>query len=296
MNPSDTGSVPLQSGSPSSGREAVPAQLDLFAERGAVTPRHTKNPLPSPPATLVERLTDAQLLERVRDAGPSDVDAVCTEIVSRSLEGAVPALETLWRRFAGFGIEKPLAEQLAVVDTLAHLGGADACSALRRIVLSRALPASLLPAALDAAAQAGLALPADFVGSFLTHGDAAVRNAAFALAARSNVAADRLREGLLDGSAANRRLATIALGLRGDPSARQPLYDELARFPSADVIEAITAVWDEDAIVHLGRCARRHPRLAGAALDALREIGTPRAETAARRLESSAGASTPTGE
>ena len=275
----------------------VPGQLDLFAERGAVTPRYTQNPLPSTPATPVvaEKLTDDELVERIRNAGPSDVDALCAEIVSRSLEGAVPALEALWRRFAGFGIEKPLAEQLAVVDTLARLGGADACSALRRIVLSRALPASLLPAALQAAAQAGLALPAEFVGSFLTHGDAAVREAAFALTAKSNVAADRLREGLLDPSAANRRLATIALGRRGDPSVRQPLYDELAQSPSPDVIEAITAVWDEDAIVHLGRCARCHPQLAVAVLDALREIGTPRAETVARRLESSAGISLPNG-
>ena len=283
MKPSDTGS-----GSPRLGREAVPGQLDLFAERGTVTPRHTQNPLPSTPATPVERLTDDELLERIPNAGPSDVYAVCTEIVSRSLEGAVPALESLWQRFVGFGIEKPLAEQLAVVDTLARLGGVDSCSALRRIALSRALPA-----ALQAAAHAGLALPADFVGSFLTHRDATVRGAAFALAARSNVAVDRLREGLLDPSAVNRRLATVALGLRGDPSARQPLYDELARLPSADVIEAITAIWDEDAIVHLGRCARRHPRLAGAVLDALREIGTPRAETVARRLESSAGTSLP---
>ena len=296
MKPSDTGSARLQSSSLPSGREVRPGQLDLFAERGAVTPRHTKNPLPSSPATPAERLTDDELLERIRDAGPSDVDAVCTEVASRSLEGAVPALEALWRRFAGFGIEKPLAEQLAVVDTLARLGGVDACSALRRIALSRALPASLLPAALQAAAQAGLALPADFVGSFLTHRDAAVRRAALALAARSNVAADQLREGLLDRSAANRRLATIALGLRGDPSARQPLYEELERFPSSDVIEAITAVWDEDAVVHLGRCARRHPRFAGAVLEALRDIGTPRAKTVAQRLESSAGNSTPTGE
>ncbi len=286
MKPSDTSSARLQSGSLRSGR---PGQLDLFAERGAVTPRHTKNPLPSSSATPAERLTDDELLERIRDAGPSDVDAVCTEVASRSLEGAVPALEALWRRFVGFGIERPLAEQLAVVDTLARLGGVDACSALRRIVLSRALPASLLPAALSAAAQAGLALPADFVGSFLTHRDAGVRRAAFALAAKSNVAADRLREGLLDRSAANRRLAKIALGLRGDPNVRQPLYDELARFPSADVIEAITAVWDEDAIVHLGRCAQRHPRLAGVVLDALREIGTPRAETVARHIESRKG-------
>ena len=296
--PSDTGSTPLQSGSARSDREAVPDQLDLFAERGAVTVpvRHTQNPLPSNPETSVERLTDDELLERTPNAGPSDVYAICTEIVSRSLEGAVPALEALWQRFAGFGIKKPLAEQLAVVDTLARLGGVDACSALRQMVLSRALPASLLPVALQAAAQAGLALPAEFVGSFLTHGDAAVREAAFALTAKSNVAADRLREGLLDPSAANRRLATIALGRRGDPSVRQPLYDELAQLPSPEVIEAITAVWDEDAIVHLGRCARRHPRLAGAVLDALREIGTPRAEAVAQRLESSAGGSTPTGE
>ena len=298
MKPSDTGSVSLRSGSPRSGREAVPGQLDLFAERGAVTPRHTQNPLSSTSATSatpVERLTDDELLERIPNAGPSDVDGVCTEVVSRSLDAAVPALEALWRRFAGFGIEKPLAEQRAVVDTLARLRCADAHSALRRIVLSRALPASQLPAALQAAALARLALPAAFVGSFLTHADAALRGAAFALTARSNVAADRLREGLLDPSAENRRLATIALGLRGDPSARQPLYDELMRLPSADIIEAITAVWDEDAIVHLGRCARRHPRLVGAVLDALREIGTSRAETVARRLESSAGTSIPTG-
>ena len=223
MMPSDTGSTPLQPGSPRSDREAVPDQLDLFAERGAVTVRRTQNPLPSTPETSVERLTEDELLERIPNAGPSDVYAICAEIVSRSLVEAVPALEALWQRFAGFGIKKPLAKQLAVVDTFARIGCSGANSALRRMVLSRALPASLLPAALQAAAQAGLALPAEFVGSFLTHGDAAVRKAAFALTAKSNVAADRLREGLLDPSAVNRRLATIALGLRGDPSAAATL-------------------------------------------------------------------------
>ena len=295
MMPSDTDSVPFQSGTPRSDRDAMPDQLDLFAERGAVTSRHTRNPLPSSSATPVERLTDDELLESIPEAGPSDVEAVCTEILSRSLESAVPALASLWRRFVGFGIEKPLAEQLAVVDTLARLDCANARSVLRGIVLSRALPASLLPAALQAAVQGGLSLPGAFVGSLFKHGDAAVRGAAFALAAKSNVVADRLREGLIDGSALNRRLAAITLGLRGDPIARQPLYDELARFPSADVIEAITGVWDEDAIVHLGRCARHHPQLVGAALDALREIGTPRAQTVARHLKAAAGSSTPPG-
>ena len=296
MKPSEVGCAPPGSGAVRSDREAASNQPDLFAERGVVTRQHAPKPMASSAPKPVERLTDDELLERVPNAGPSNVEAVCSELVVRSLPAAVPALEALWRRFAGFGIEKPLREQLAVVDTLARLGGADARAALRRIALSRDLPASLAPAALRAAADAGLALPGAFVGSFFGHQDDKVREAAFALAARSNVVLDRLREGLFDRSATNRRLAAIALGLRGDAKARQPLYNELARFPSAEVIEAITAVWDEDAIVYLGRCARRHPQLAGLVLEALREMENPRAATVARHLESATGGSTPRGE
>ena len=296
MKPSDTGPAPPQPGSLPSHPEPAPSQPDLFAERGTVTPRRAPAPMASCAATPVETLTADELLELVPKAGPSNVEAVCAQVVARSLEAAVPALEALWWRFTGFGIERPLREQLAVVDTLARLGRTDARSALRRIVLSKALPASLLPGALQAAAQAGLALPAGFVGPLLGHGDTEVRAAAFALAARADVPADRLREGLFDRSAANRRLAAIALGLRGDARARRPLYDELARSPSTEVIEAVAAVWDDDAIVHLGRCARRHPRLAGAVLDALRDIGSPRAKAVAGNLESAAGSSTPGGE
>ncbi len=296
MKPSDTGLAPSQPVSQHSVPEAAPEQLDLFAERGRVTPRHVPDPGASSAATPVETLTDDELLESIPKTGPSNIEAVCSQLVSRSLETAVPALEALWRRFVGFGVEKPLREQLAIVNTLARLGGRDARLALRRIVLSRSLPASLLPTALQAAVDSGLALPARFVRPLLDHGDAAVRGAAFALAARTNVAADRLREGLSDRSATNRRLAAIALGLRGDSGARQPLYDALARAPSTEVIEAITAVWDDDAIVHLGRCARRHPRLAGAVLDALRDIGSPRARSVASNLESGPDRSASPGE
>ncbi len=285
MKPSHTGPVPPPPGRLSADREAVPDQPDLFAERGRVTPRHVPKPEASSSATPVETLTDDELLALVPKAGPSHIEAVCSEIVSRSLEAAVPALEALWRRFAGFGIETPLREQIAVLETLARLGGAEVRWALRRIVLSKALPALLLPAALQAAAKTGLTLPAGFVESLLDHGDATVRGAAFALAARSDVSVDSLREGLFDRSVANRRLAAIALGLRGDVRAREPLYDALARSPSTDVIKAITAVWDDDAIVHLGRCARRHPRLAAAVCEALLDIGSPRAETVASNLE-----------
>ena len=269
-----------------SDREAPQRQLDLFAERGGVEPHHSpQTAASSAPAPAVDSLSDNELLELIPNAGPSNVEAVCSEVVSRSLQAAVPALEALWRRFSGFGIEKPLREQLAVVDTLPRLGGTDARAALRRIVLWKGLPASLLPAALQAAASAGLALPAPFVAPLLDHEDAAVRSTAFALAARANVPADRLHASLFDRSAANRRAAAVALGLRGDPRARQPLVDELERSPSPEIIEAVAAVWDDDAIVRLGRCARRHPQLAGAVLDALREIGSPRAEVVAKDVE-----------
>ena len=117
-------------------REAAQRQLDLFAERGGVEPRQSpqtaaSSPAPAP-ALAVDALSDDDLLELIPNAGPSNVEAVCSEVVSRSLQAAVPALEALWRRFSGFGIEKPLREQLAVVDTLARLGGTDARSALTR--------------------------------------------------------------------------------------------------------------------------------------------------------------------
>ena len=296
MKPSDTGPAPPQSGPLRSDREATPNQLDLFAERGRVIARRAPEPIASPTAAPVEMLSDDDLLESIQKAGPLSINVVCSEIVSRSLEAAVPALEALWERFAGFGVEKPLREQLAVLYTLARLGGMDARSTLRGIVLSKGLPASLLPAASQAAASAGLALPAAFVGPLLDHEDAEVRGAAFVLAARTDVRTDRLREGLFDRSAANRRAAAIALGLRGDASARQPLQNVLARYPSTEVIEAIAAVSDDDAIVHLGRCARRHPRLAGAVVDALREIATPRAHTVAGHLETNTGRTTPGGQ
>jgi len=301
MKPTDTGhtghtghTLPHPGSSPSD-RRAAPHQLDLFTERGRMPPRPVPKPMP-PTTPAMETLTDDELLELVPEARPLNVEALCSQLVDRSLEAAVPGLEALWRRFTGFGIEQPLREQLAVLDTLARLGGADARKALRRIVLSRALPASLLPAALQGAAGCGLALPAGFVGPLLDHGDATVRGAAFALADKANVPADQLRKGLFDRSAPNRRLVMIALGLRGDPEARQPLLGELARSPSAEVIEAIAAVWNDDAIVHLGRCARRHPQLTSAVVDALRDIGTPLANTVTSRLESATGISTPTDE
>ena len=206
MKPPGAGSVSPHPDPVRSDREASQRQLELFAERGGVEPRHSpQTAASSAHAPAVDALSDDDLLELIPNAGPSNVEAVCSEVVSRSLQAGVPALEALWQRFSGFGIEKPLREQLAVVDTLPRLGGTDARAALRRIVLWKGLPASLLPAALQAAASAGLALPAPFVAPLLDHEDAAVRSTAFALAASANVPADRLHASLFDWPAGRSR-------------------------------------------------------------------------------------------
>jgi len=260
-------------------------QPDLFDARDEDVSGHA--PSTSVPSTEMplEDYTDDDLLEAIPMAGLSNIDALCSEVVGRSLLAAVPALETLWRRFTGFGPNKPFRQQLAVIDTLARLDGARSHAALRRIVLSGSLPGSLLPAALQAAVRARLALPAVFIEPLLHHEESTVRRAAFSLAVRSAVSIDRLREGLQDPTDRVRRLAGIALGLRGDTEARQTLLRELSRSPSPEIIEAITAVWDDDVIVHLGRCAHRSPHLAGAVLEALHDISSGKALTVARNLQ-----------
>ena len=152
-------------------------------------------------------------------------------------------------------------------------------------MLSKGLPASLLPLAMQAAAEAALSLPAGFVGPLLDHEDASVRAAAFALAPRAGVPVELLREGLSDPSSPVRRLAAIALGIAGDAAAVAPLVAELECAPSAEVIEALTMIGDEDAIVHLGRFAGNHRALAGTVLDALRDMDSERAQRLVRHLE-----------
>ena len=220
----------------------------------------------------------------------SNVEALCSEVVSRGLVAAAPALESLWRRFAGFGMRVPLAEQRMVLSTLPRLESPRARSALRGIVLSEGLPASLLPLAMRAAAEAALSSPAGFVGPLLAHEDATVRAAAFALGPRSGVPVELLREGLSDPSAPVRRLAAIALGIAGMRQPWPPLWPsyraaELSCEPSAEMIEALTMIGDEDAVVHLGRRAGNHPALAGTVLDALRDMDSPRAQRLVHHLE-----------
>ena len=279
------------SGHRRAGRAKGESQPDLFSERGLMDARGAAMPpVPDTPLAPAD-LTDEALIAMLPHASMLAAEELCWEAASRGLVEAVPALQQVWRRFAGFGIGTPLVEQRAVLNALARLDCAGARTALRAIILSKGLPASLLPAALGAAAEAGLSLPAGFVGPLLEHEDAAVRAAAFALAPRAAVPVELLRDGLGDPSAAVRRLAAIAMGNTGDAGATAPLAAELARNPSAAAIKALASIGDEDAIVHLGRCAERHPALAGMVMDALRDMDSPRADRLVRRLEAHGRAS-----
>ena len=265
---------------------AAERQPDLFDERASFGAGRVRVPTNRDARITASRLTDGELIAMLPEANLLNVEALSAEVVSRSLHEAVPALESLWRRFAGFGIRVPFVEQRAVLSTLGRIDGEAARAALRGMVLSKGLPPSLLPFALRAAARAGLALPTAFVVPLLSHPDAAVREPAFALAAKAVVAGARLRHGLLtDPSASVRRLAAIAMGAQGDAEAKESLIGEIARNPSIEVIEALAAIGDDDAIVHLGRCAERHPPLAGTIVDMLRDMESAKAERLAQHLE-----------
>ena len=179
----------------------------------------------------------------------------------------------------------PLVEQRAVLGALAALDCGPARATLKRIVLSEDLPAAQLPLALRAASDAVLVLPAAFVGPLLEHSSSAVRELAFTLALKAGVPDLLLRGGLDDPCVPVRRAAAIALGRRGDSVASEALIAELAVDPSRAVIEALAAIGDDGAIVHLGRCAERHPALAPTVIAVLRDMESARAERLAGRLE-----------
>lgn len=112
-----------------------------------------------------------------------------------------------------------------------------------------------------------------------------MREPTCALAAKARVGGDRLRDGLTDQSASVRQLAAIAMGVQGDAEARESLVAEIARNPSNDVIEALAAIGDVDAIVHLGSCAERHPALTGIVVDVLHDRESAKAERLVRHLK-----------
>ena len=120
------------SGRGAAGQATAESPPDVFDERGLTGAGCVATPAapaaPPDPASL----SDAALIALLPQATLLSVEALCSEVVSRGLVAAVPALESLWRCFAGFGMRVPLVEQRAVLRTLPRLEGSHACSALTR--------------------------------------------------------------------------------------------------------------------------------------------------------------------
>lgn len=263
--------------------EAPEEQLDLFAAGGiapaprpaAIAPREVR-----PPCDL----DDAELIALIPRAGALEGPGLAREAGRRGRAAAVPALEALCRRFAGFGLERAVPEQVAALEALAMIGGRDAARAVARLVAKGAVQGPALKIAVAAAVQLGSDLPAGVVVALLQHADPAVRADA-CRSVRSGPEAVPILLDLQDDVAAGvRAAAACALGRLGRREALPALIGLLRQAPSPDVIEAVTPIADEDCVVLLARLARTRPDLADAALDALEAIDHPRAAPLLGRL------------
>ncbi|MDE0385303.1 MAG: hypothetical protein OXI22_15575, partial [Defluviicoccus sp.] len=118
-----------------------PRQFDLFGDRPPAAP----DAGPAPPPLQPDALSDDDILDLLPDAAMRDAVLLCHLAVERGLgDRALPALDRLWRRFRGFGRERPQPEQQAVVQALARIGTKAAAERLAAIVAAADLPAPLL--------------------------------------------------------------------------------------------------------------------------------------------------------
>jgi HEAT repeat protein len=208
---------------------------------------------------------------------PGEALALAAEAGRRGLVAAVPALEQLCRRFAGFGLERGVPEQAAALDALALIGGAKAAGTVTRLIAKDIVQGPTRKVAVDVAARLKSALPVETVLDLLHDDDPEVRADACRCAGPSPAVLQVLLDLADDSDSEVRVAAACALGRMGRREARQTLGRLLRDAPSAEVIDAIPAIADEDCTILLGRLLRTQPGLAGAARDALEMIDHPRA-------------------
>jgi len=261
-------------------------QPDLFDAAGrAAAPSRTPA---ERPRLIAEALSDDELVAAIPGASLEDCHAVTCEAVRRRLGVAVPVLEALCRRFRGFGLEHTVPEQVAALQALAGLGGPEAAAAVTRIIAGDVVQGPGVIEAMRAATALRCRLPTDKCVALLRHPDPTVRAHAADLAGPRADTIDPVTAVLVDllqdlhGAVA--RAAACALGRVGRGEARPVLVGMLRDDPSADVIDAVAAVADEQIVVLLGRIARTRPDLAPLATAALDDIDDPRAAALASTL------------
>jgi HEAT repeat protein len=218
------------------------------------------------------------LVAGLGDAGIRESIALIAEIGRRRLAAAIPALEALCRRFAGFGLDRVLPEQAAALDALSAIGGSDAARAVARLIAKGVVQGPSLQRAVSVAARLRANLPAGLVLELLRHRDPQIRADACRCVGAGPEAAVPLSELVDDLHPYVAVAAASALGRLGRSEVRPLLVRFLREKPSAELIDAIAPIADEECIILLGRLADACPDLSQAALDALDGIDHPRAE------------------
>ena len=148
-------------------------QLDLFSSSGIQAER----PLPQsmgvrPTATALD---DQALIAAIPESNLADSIALAAEAGRRRLAAAVPSLETLCRRFSGFGTDRMVPEQAAALQALAAISGREAAQAVSRLIVRGIVRGPALNLAVSMAARIGSTLPADVLQSLLRHPDPGIR-------------------------------------------------------------------------------------------------------------------------
>ena len=257
-------------------------QLDLFSANGITVEQPF--PLRRPLFPVARDLEDEALIAAIPAASLDHYAALVAEAARRRLTAAIPALEALCRRFAGFGIDHMVPEQSAALRALAAIGGRDAAQAVSLLILRGVVQGPALGLAVAVAAQLHATLPVDVLRSLLRHADPDIRANACRCACRQSELIAVMIDLLDDLNQAVARSAACALGQMGRIEARPMLATLLREEPSEVVIDAISSVADEECIILLGRIARSMPALSDAALRTLESIDHHRADAIATAI------------
>jgi HEAT repeat protein len=258
-------------------------QLDLFSQSADLAEPRPPS-VSSRPVIAFDTLEDEHLVAALRDGGIRESIALIAEAGSRRLAAAVPVLEAVCRRFAGFGANRVVPEQAAAIEALAVIGGREAAQALARIIAKSVVQGPCLQRAVSATVRLRAKLPASLVLALLRHANPQIRADACRCVGAWPEATAPLNELLDDLHPYVAVAAACALGRLGRSEVRPLLVRFLREQPSAELIDAIVPTADEECVVLLGRVARARPDLSEAVLDALDTVDDPRAEKIAGRI------------